>query len=78
MWKGIKHAMNWRTGGAPGELKNKQGDIITKPVEIAKIFPMGINPHELANMFGGSLLSENCRRQFFGLCRSAFSSGHDC
>ena len=35
LWRGVKQALNWNTGGGPGELRDEKGKILTKPIEIS-------------------------------------------
>ena len=38
LWKGVKDALNWRSGGAPGELRDKNGAIEYKPQKLTEIY----------------------------------------
>ena len=38
LWKGVEDTMNWKTGGPPGELRDKSGSIVSNPLKVAEIF----------------------------------------
>ena len=38
MWKNVKDAMNWKGGGPPGQLRDKNGKMETKPSKLTEIY----------------------------------------